>query len=311
MIYLISNTNFGFKNNNPEWLEIMTNYFQSSMIPFLKKHVNKGDELIHLGNLFYTDNINIDILNQVQSIFETISQILPIKFIVGKKDKTSDNSINSYKIFKGIPQIQIIEKVEIFDNYAIIPNVKNFQKELDKIDKKIIFCHHNILENAFHNSFIINGFYQDFKSSIKYENIGSPYQLRKEDSQKTRGFTVLKSDGTSKLIENNLSPRFEILKMETLEDIIKIDPKFLENNFVDLQINKELMNKHETQIKVILSQYKIQNTEYIESDENIQIFENFDNLDIIKMIQLYIQKEENSKELLSEFEIIISKAKVK
>jgi len=310
--FLISNTSFGYKNNSPEWLEIMNNYFQQSFIPFLKKHSKSGDELIHLGNLFYQNNISIDTLNIVHNIFTEISTILPIKFMVGVKDKIDDNSINSYKIFKGIDNIKVISDVLLEENTVYIPHIKNFYKQIKSINQEYLFINHDITE-SWNNHQVFNGYHNDYISNDKYTSVGSPYQLKKEDSGKKRGFVVIKFDGfkfQKTLVENTFSPRFETIKVEKVEDINTLDPKYLEKNFVRLEIPKDIMEKYRTKIDVVLSQYTIQEIDLINPEEKDSPFEPLEDSDIKLMIQTVLKREENSEELLEEFEKIVNLSKL-
>ena len=76
-LWLLSNTKFGYKNNNQEWLNNMFNYFETIYIPFINKNVKEGDILIHLGNLFDNpEHINTETFNRTQKIFENISSII-------------------------------------------------------------------------------------------------------------------------------------------------------------------------------------------------------------------------------------------
>jgi hypothetical protein len=310
-IFLISNTSFGYKNNSPEWLEIMNNYFQQSFIPFLKKHAKEGDYLLHLGNLFYQNNISIDALNIVHNIFSEISSILPVKLMVGMKDKIDDNSINSYKIFKGINNIEVISDIKTENNITYIPHIKNFYKQIRSINEEYLFINHDLTE-SWNNHQIFNGYHNDYISNDKYVSVGAPYQLKKEDSGKKRGFVVVKFDGKFQktLVENTISPKFETIKIEKVEDIDTLDPKYLSKNFIRLEIPKDVMEKNRTKIDVVLSQYTIQEVDLINPDEKDSPFEPLEDSDIKLMIQNVLKREENSEELMEEFEKIINLSKI-
>jgi len=309
MIYLISNTNFGYKNNSSEWLEIMTNYFYNTFIPFLKKNVKKGDELIHLGNLFYNQNVNIHILNLVQKLFDDISNIIPIKFLVGVKDKVDKNSINSYLIFNKNNNIKIIEEYSEFENYCMISNCKDFIKYFKLSNKKLFFIHQDFNYNV-DDKMIINGYYNDFNTDLNLECIGSPYQLKKEDCDKFRGFCILKLDNkfTKKLFENISSPKFKTLEITNIDELNSLDENFIKNNIVDLNIDKELVKDNETKIKFILSKYNLNNINYIDKEIENEIF--IGDKDIIDMIEMKISTY-NNEYLLDEFKNIINLSKNK
>ena len=66
-LWIINNTRFGYKNNSKEWREIMFDYFHNDFIPFIKKYNKPGDKLIHLGNIFNSDEtVNISLLQITQ-----------------------------------------------------------------------------------------------------------------------------------------------------------------------------------------------------------------------------------------------------
>ena len=50
--WVISDTHFGARNNNVEWLDRMISYFEDYFIPIVKKNYKPGDILIHCGDVY-------------------------------------------------------------------------------------------------------------------------------------------------------------------------------------------------------------------------------------------------------------------
>ena len=102
--WIISNTKFGYKNGNAQWLSQMMGYFNTEFIQHLEKKAKQGDILIHLGNLFDgSEHISTTVLNSVQDLFERLSSYIPIKILTGSGDianGSKNNSVNSINVFQ-------------------------------------------------------------------------------------------------------------------------------------------------------------------------------------------------------------------
>ena len=153
---MITDTHFGvYLNNLDKWQNMMESTFYEFVIPFLKKNVQEGDILIHLGDLF--DNrtsIPIITLNKVEKILKEISQILPVHMIVGNHDlfNKGTNDVNSVRLFSYISDnIHVYEKthiLEVFDKKLVL--MPWVEKRLDMINEiknspgDYLFCHSDL-----------------------------------------------------------------------------------------------------------------------------------------------------------------------
>ena len=112
-LYLSTDWHFGiYPLNHTKWLKIQLDYFYKQFIPYLIETKKEGDALIMLGDLF--DNrtsVSILVQNKVEQLLIDITKILPVHLIVGNHDlwNKGDNSINSPKLFRHLPNIHIYE----------------------------------------------------------------------------------------------------------------------------------------------------------------------------------------------------------
>lgn len=271
--FLLSNTHFGYKNNDEKWLNIMIDFFQNSYYPFLKKYATKSDKLFHFGNLFYnSQSININTLNRVQNLFETISDVLPVYLIVGYNDKsttTKSNYINSQNIFKGFDNIHIINEPTTIDDVYCVPWTNKFS-DLNNINENLVFINfdykkypHKVKELLKDKS-VYSGFYNDKEIDDNINVIGSPYQLTANNSSDV-GFYVI--SGEKELwSENKFSPKFSKIEIKSEVDVDNLDEEFIKNNFVDVVVDSELLDKNKTKIKFLLSKFKLNSIHYKEEE---------------------------------------------
>jgi DNA repair exonuclease SbcCD nuclease subunit len=65
MIWLISDTHFGLKGDNPIWMQDIYDYFDKVLFPLMEEKVKPEDILIHCGDVFdnrSTIGLNTDCL---------------------------------------------------------------------------------------------------------------------------------------------------------------------------------------------------------------------------------------------------------
>jgi len=306
--FLLSNTHFGYKNNDEKWLNLMIDFFNNSYIPFLKKYAKEDDVLIHLGNLFNnSQSININTLNRVQELFKAISDILPIYLIVGYNDKSTtvkSNHINSLNIFKGFDNIHIIDKEPtLLDDIVCVPWTNNFN-DLKNIHERYFLINFDYKKYSNKVKEIINGktyagFYNDREIDDHITVIGSPYQLSANNSSDV-GFYVLSGD-KELWTENKYSPRFSKIEIKTEEDIDNLDKEFIENNFVDVVVDSEALDKNKTKIKFLLSQFKLNSIHYKEQDVIYEVDEENKTLDELVKEEL----KDVNENILNEYENIM------
>lgn len=279
--WLISDTHFGIKNNDEQWLNIFNDYFQTELIPFFKKNVGKDDILIHCGDVF--DNrksIGLNTINVVLDIFSQLNEIFSsIKIITGNHDMYNKNTrdIISIDILKHFSNITIYttESYEIIDSKKclFIPFCNDCEEEKEIINKykksgiDYIFCHSDIS-----NTMLGVGNYS--RSKLEFENykgievysghihyrsntknihyIGTPYSMTRNDYNNAKGIYSLNlKNNNLEFFENTISPKFIKINYKdidsNIEDIIK-------NNYVDLYVNENEVSLKE--ISSFVDKYK-------------------------------------------------------
>lgn len=266
-IWFLADTHLGIKNDNQEWLDNMTGYFNDVVIPLMKKEYKDGDILIHLGDVF--DNRSTVGLNTICAtidIFEEFSKIFKdIRIIVGNHDiyNKSTNDITSIKMLSRIPNITIYYEPIIKNicgkNILFNPWVNELEDEnklLSSVDVDYIFGHLDvvgcILNSKGVKSMSSNSIEsKNFKNSIVYAGhihkrqdygnvhyVGSPYQTNKGDSEDLRGITILDIEtGETTFFENTYSPKFKIFSIyEILDKTIGELKEEWKNCFIDLRV---------------------------------------------------------------------------
>lgn len=309
-IFIISNTRFGFKKyySLNRSIKEFNKYFDT-FTSFLKNKTREGDILVHLGNVFDTrQSINTKLIYHSQKIFEEISYILPLYFLVGEGDKIT-NDVNTLTVFKNMENIHIVEESKnIFDNKVILCG---FQKniQLEKYNCEYLLTANNIFDHT--NPIDLNNFkkvysgYSEkniFKEHMK--NISSPYPLERNNDKK--GFMVLDVEkGMDKFIENTVNSKFVFYDINILGDLENIEKEEFNNNFVCLKIDKELIKNKEFQVKMaqydyhhmeIMGDEKINEENPLEDDDT----NTFEIFNIDKMIESKI----NNDEVKGEFDRI-------
>ena len=313
MLFLISNTNFGYKNNNKEILNSMLDYFERVFIPFLEKYSKEGDSVVHLGNLFCSSqSINIKVLNKVQSIFERISEIYTVHLLVGFNDKyleSKTNDINTLKIFKNFKNINIVEKPTLLNNDTIlIPWSKNIIKDLDTKEKIIIFNYDylnndkEIIKETLKGKKVYCGYYNNKRVDDNITIIGSPYQIGFDDILEKGFFSIDLEKDKELFVENKTSPRFEKLELKTLDDIKNIDKEFVDKNYVDVILGENLMKENKIKLDILLSKYKFNNIKYEKTEEVLDL--KTTDFNINKILIEYIENIDNPL-LIEEFNNIL------
>lgn len=284
-IFIISNTLFGYKNINKNQLY----YFNDVIIPFLKKNVKKDDILIHGGNIFNNrKNVSMDIIHDVMKIFEDISKILPIYIIKSKNDDLATLLLNR------INNINIIDEKTKIKNITIFP----YNIQLDEEENDIIVFNHNyynnpdiyknILKKSYINICTYNNDYPIKDDNII--NIGSPYELNKNDKNK-KGFLVIDTDKKKhKFIENNHSPKFIDINIDKTEDIdnLKINKK----DYIYLYVKESIINKKENlnKLNLLINKYNFKNITYLNDIKKDDIKLDSVSFNIKDLINEYIQK---------------------
>lgn len=317
-IFIISNTNFNLTKNisQKEWLKNMDYYFYNEFIPYLISNVQPNDILVHLGNLLCkTKTIDLNALKFIQDLFETISEILPVYIIEGENDNLGLN------ILKNFENIQIIKKptevdVLLDQRFLFLP-INTKIEDINNFDGDYCFLNINYLNspkkdiivsklNKFKKCY--NGFYDKNGVTSNIKNLGAPYNIDGDDK---KGFIVLETHtDKDKFIQNKLSPNFKKISIETESDL-NISPDIFKNNYVSLNINKQLLIDNKLKIEMLITEYDPVNITY--SDDEIikdreDILElNETSLSLNEMVVDYINQSpsKNKDRILKEFKNIV------
>lgn len=302
---MITDTHFGvYLNNLDKWQNMMESTFYEFVIPFLKKNVQEGDILIHLGDLF--DNrtsIPIITLNKVEKILKEISQILPVHMIVGNHDlfNKGTNDVNSVRLFSYISDnIHVYEKthiLEVFDEKLVL--MPWVEKRLDMINEiknnpgDYLFCHSDLngcrmhLNSVAHrnpdkidiNDFkgykhVFSGHIHIRQSNNNFTFIGSPYQMDRNDMGDKKGITILDLiSGDIEFVENTYSPVFKKFKVISEDDVEKLDEIKNTKDYIDLIISNNLLvndRKLRRKLETLLEVGNFASVEYLDDIVSIE-----------------------------------------
>ncbi|NPV13063.1 MAG: hypothetical protein HPY57_14955 [Ignavibacteria bacterium] len=301
-LWVINNTKFGYKNNSKEWLKNMVDYFDNQFIPFLKKNAKPGDKIIHLGNILNTtETVNISTLLTVRELFIRMSYVTPVYLIDGYNEKNGVSKL----FINGLAPFFVynINNVEELYGVKFIPN-KNPLEHITSNDR-IVFINNRIdteLLKKFPDILFLCGYSDDRKEDANVIHVGAPYQFDKTSSDK--GFYVVDIETKKyKFIKNNYSPIYNTITITDISQIDDIDVDFVNKNFVNIVIDKSLIDDKKIKIDMLLSKYNFKSITYTNDVENVEVVDN-NTLNIEEIIREKIKKSDN-QELLSEFENIV------
>ncbi len=317
-IFIISNTNFNLTKNlsSKEWLKNMDYYFYNEFIPYLINNVQPNDILVHLGNLLCkTKTIDLNALKFIQDLFEKISELLPVYIIEGENDNLGLN------ILKNFQNIQIIKQPTEIDvlldqRFLFLP-INTKIEDIDNFDSDYCFSHINYLNSPKKDIIVsklkkfkkcYNGFYDKNSVTSNIKNLGAPYNI---DSDDKKGFIILETHlDKDKFIQNKISPNFKKISLESESDL-NISSEIFKNNYVSLNINKQLLIDNKLKIEMLINEYEPINITYSDNDiikDREDILElNESSLSLNEMVIDYINQSpsENKERVLKEFKNII------
>lgn len=307
-LWLLSNTKFGYKNNNPEWLANQLKYFDT-LIPFLQKNIKPGDKLVHFGNLFANPDINNHTLNLVQELFEIISNIVPITFLVGANDISKSNKNSSLNIFKYFKNIDIISDSATDENILYLPWTKTPIRNLSDNKSSIVlmstdYLNYNcdLVKQSLKDKIAFCGYYDDYRVDDMITTIGAPYQFEKTSDKK--GLIVYDIDKEKSLfVDNKVSPKFKTITITTEEDLKDLDSDYINKNYVSVIVDQSLIESKKIKIDILLSNYNFQNINYINKKEE-EFETEMESWNVIELCREQIKKA-NNELLTSEFENIV------
>jgi hypothetical protein len=317
-IFIISNTNFGLSKNisSKEWLKNMDYYFYNEFIPYLTNNIQPNDILVHLGNLICkTKTIDLNALKFIQDLFEKISELLPVYIIEGENDNLG---LNILKKFENIQIIKQPTEVDILlDQRFLFLPINTKIEDIDNFDSDYCFSHINYLNSPKKDIIVsklkkfkkcYNGFYDKNSVTSNIKNLGAPYNI---DSDDKKGFIILETHlDKDKFIQNKISPNFKKISLESESDL-NISSEIFKNNYVSLNINKQLLIDNKLKIEMLINEYEPINITYSDNDiikDREDILElNESSLSLNEMVIDYINQSpsENKERILKEFKNIV------
>lgn len=332
-IALITDTHFGIKDGDEDWLNSMKTFFIKEFIPYLKKH--KIKDIIHLGDLFddreHTDN---KIFTAVYELFEEFLKDFNVYCIVGNHDSyyNSRIDVSITKFLNKFSNVTLIDKNTVieFDKRKILlcpwqadwekfaEDITNNYKDVDTLMGHLpvtgfllnnkVASHKGVSPNLFFDNFkwSFSGHYHTRSEQVKNGSyiiyIGNTYHLTRHDIGDDRGFTILNTDTMDRKYINT-TKTIKFLKVEYPN---KIDPKDIKGNIIDIHVRyddnydeKEFakyINKIEENSPLLEPKIKGENV-LIENEELDEDYKS--TLDLIKK---YVLKQEdiNDKEVVNE-----------
>ena len=296
-IYMIGDTHFGYgKLNLKKWIDIQFDYFYKQFIPYLVAHVKPGDILIHGGDLF-DDRTHVPILvqNKVEDLLIELGKILPVHILIGNHDtwNKGNNSINSPKLFRHLPNINIYESTHILEinntKLVLMPWIETKPEMIQEINNNpgdYLFCHSDLngcmmhLNSIAHrnkdkidvNQFrrytkVFSGHIHIRQIQENFEFIGAPFQMDRNDYNDKKGMTILDLEtGETSFVENKISPTFKKFKIEKDGDILLLEHVDTKKYFVDLEIHNSVLvgkRKNRKLLEQHLSNKKFASVDYI------------------------------------------------
>ncbi len=299
-IFLIgdSHIGLGYPNSVDKWYKVHKEYFSEFLIPTLKKRVQPGDIIVHLGDLFDNRNvIPINLLNYGMDVVEEISKIAPLHIIIGNHDlwSKSASEINSIRPFRYIPNVTIYDKVSTFEysgkKILMMPYVEKRLEQIKYIsenkDCDYLFCHSDLNGCKMHLTSVAHknsdkididnftGFESVYSGHIhlvqrnkNFTFVGSIFQMDRNDYGDQKGiFVIDTSDGSEEFIKNDVSPVFKKVRVVGEEDVELLETLKNSKDYIDIAISNNLLisnRKLRRKLEIVLEKSNFASVEYID-----------------------------------------------
>lgn len=263
-IAIISDTHFGTKKNNSEFLNSQLNFFNKCFFPHLEK--NKIKTIIHLGDMFDNrQNLNVNILNEVDKLMIDKFNKYNTYILIGNHDTMMKTTIDihSLKPFRHLKNINIIDKITQIDldgkTCLLVPWQVDNKKFIKKVADKNFYndlamghfeingfslnntkvCDFGLSPDIFFNNYgmTFSGHFHCRKMMERAGKIiqynGSPYEITRADRGQEKGFIVLDTE-TMKydFINNDVS-----IKHKQFTYPEKFKKEDVEGNIIDVVVD--------------------------------------------------------------------------
>lgn len=299
-IYLIGDTHIGlgYPNSVDKWYKVHQEYFSEFIIPLLKKRIQPGDIIVHLGDLFDNRNvIPINLLNYGMDVVEELSKIAPIHIIIGNHDlwSKSASEINSVRPFRYIPNVTIHDKVSVVEfnekKLLMMPYVEKRLEQIKLIEENkgcdYLFCHSDLNGCKMHLTSVahknndkidienFNGFLGVYSGHIhlvqrnkNFTFVGSIFQMDRNDYGDQKGIFVIDvEENVEEFIPNKVSPVFKKVRVVNEEDVNLLESLKDTKDYVDIAISNNLLisnRKLRRKLEIILEKSNFASVEYID-----------------------------------------------
>ena len=269
IVFLITDTHFGVKQNSITWLNSQINFIENQLIPNILKEKENNPKykfkLVHMGDVFDSrSTISTMVAAKVVEIYKKLGEIIPVHIIAGNHDFYSPNSdeIDTLNLLLGnINGVSLWTKnYELIDNDLYVPwykwGDKDIQEMIDNGSVHRIFTHADIVtERIPYNNTggikIFSGHLHIPYIKNNIYNIGSCYPLNFADANHDRGYYILRNDN---------------IEFYTNKESIKFLRLYNEDIFNTDKLNSIKSNDY---IEIYISQSNMSMQKYIEATNNI------------------------------------------
>ena len=299
-IYLIGDTHIGlgYPNSVDNWYKVHREYFEDFLIPTLKKRIQPGDIIVHLGDLFDNRNvIPINLLNYGMDVVEELSKIAHTHIIIGNHDlwSKSASEINSIRPFRYIPNVTIYDKVTKMEwngkKILMMPYIENRIEQIKNIDENrdcdYLFCHSDLngcrmhltsvahknsdkidIENFSAFKGVYSGHIHLVQTNKNFTFVGSIFQMDRNDYGDQKGIFVINvDDETEEFIPNNVSPVFKKVRVTDEDGVQTLEALKDSKDYIDIAISNNLLisnRKLRRKLEIILEKSNFASVEYID-----------------------------------------------
>jgi DNA repair exonuclease SbcCD nuclease subunit len=287
----------GYPNSVDKWFKVHQEYFNHFLLPLVKKELSKDDIIVHCGDLF--DNrsvVPINILNFAQEILETLSKVCKVHILIGNHDlyTKSSNDVNTVKLYKYIPNIEVYEEPKKIDfcgkSILMLPWVEKKKDQIDILKQfsgcDYLFCHSDLNGAKMHLTSVahknpdkidveeFSGYKNVYSGHIhilqinkNFTFVGNNFEMDRNDLNNQKGvFLVDVVTGEETFIPNNISPKFKKVYIQNQDDIEKLE-LISTKDYIDLFISNSLLinnRKLRRKLEMMLESGNFASVDYID-----------------------------------------------
>jgi DNA repair exonuclease SbcCD nuclease subunit len=258
---IFSDLHLGVHQNSSTWHKIACDWSDWFVSELKKKNIKN---ILFLGDYFHSrSEISVNTLHVASNITDKFKDF-QLKMIVGNhcsflKDKAD---IHSLSVFKGCPNIEIIDKSKMFEfdgkkvfmcpwgtEMTDIPQcdvlMGHFEIESFKMNTYKL-CEHGFAPSSLSKKapLVFSGHFhlrdeREYKNS-KIVYVGNPFEMDFGDTESTKGYYIMNFEDMSyEFFENNISPKHKKIKLSEYENL----NQNVENNIVRIIVDKNIENE--------------------------------------------------------------------